>query len=216
MTHKVNPESFRRKDVEDWDSRWMDSNNFAENLKQDFKIREFLRDNLEDAGVENIVIKRFPGELKINIKSSRPGLVIGRRGQGVEQLKEGLEKEISDYDGKLNIEVKGIKDPWDKAQLASDWIAKQIEKRTPYRRALKQALGKIMNHQNVKGARVQVAGRLNGLEFSRKEWLEEGSLPRQTHRANIDYGESEAYCSYGTIGVKTWIYTGKTFEEEEE
>lgn len=217
MTHKVHPESFRRENSEDWDSQWMDPNSLADNLKRDYQIRQFFRSNLEDAGIEKIVIKRYPGEMKVNIKTSRPGLVIGRRGQGIEELKEGLEKKVlDDYDGKINVEVKGIKDPWVEAQLASDWIAKQIEKRTPYRRALKQALGKIMNHSEVEGGRVQVAGRLNGLEFARTEWIEEGSLPRQTQRADIDYGESEAYCSYGTIGVKVWIYTGKTFEDEEE
>jgi len=217
MTHKVHPESFRREDAEDWDSQWMDPNSLADNLEKDYKIRQFFEKALEDAGIEKILIKRFPGEMKIDIKTSRPGLVIGRRGQGIEELKEDLEAELlSDYDGKINVEVKGIKDPWVKAKLASDWVAKQIEQRTPYRRAIKQALGKVMNHGEVEGARVEVAGRLNGLEFARDEWIEEGSLPRQTHRADIDYGESEAYCSYGTIGVKVWIYTGKTFEEDED
>jgi len=217
MTHKVNPESFRIKETKDWKSRWLDSENYSKYLEEDFKIREFIRDNLQEHGIEKIVIERSPGQMKIIIHSSRPGLVIGRKGSGVQELKEKLEKEVlENKEGKLNIEIKEVKNPWVRAKLCGQWMARQIEKRTPYRRVLKQALGNIMDNKEVKGARVEVAGRLNGLEFSRREWLEEGSLPQQTMRADIDYGEAEAHCSYGTIGIKVFINKGETFDEEEE
>lgn len=218
MTHKVHPKAFRLKTVDDWDSRWLSKKNLPEYLEEDFKIREFLKKKLKDCGVQNIEIERFPGKVNVIINSARPGLIIGRGGQGAEGLKKELEKILwrsfsaKAAEGKeLKIEIREIRNPWASASLASQWIAQQLEKRIHHRRAIKQALEKIMASKGVEGARIEVSGRLGGAEIARREWLKKGRLPRQTLRAIIDYAQSEAFCSYGVIGVKVWIYKGEKF-----
>lgn len=214
MSHRVHPKIFRIKETSDWDSRWIAKKNFPKYLEEDFRIRKFLKKGLKDSGIERIEIERFPGKVDIVVSTARPGIAIGRGGEGIEKLREELIKNIlkSDEKREIKIEIKGIRDPWTKATLVSQWIAQQIEKRTPYRRVLKRALSKVMAHKEIKGARVEVAGRLNGAEIARKEWLKKGQLPRQTLRADIDYGETRAYCTYGTIGVKVWLYKGEKFK----
>jgi len=215
MTHKVHPKVFRIKEVTDWDSRGFYEKNFPEYLKEDFEIREFLRKKLKNMGVEKIEIERFPRKLNIIITSVRPGLIIGRGGGGVGELKKELERILSKNRAdkkELGIEIREIKDPWLSASLASEWIAQQIEKRVHHRRVLKRALDKITAHKSVQGARVEVAGRLNGVMISRTEWLKKGRLPLQTLRAVIDYAKARAYCTYGVVGVKVWIYKGEKFE----
>ena len=213
MAHKVHPKIFRVKETADWNSRWISKKDFPKYLEEDFKIREFLNKKLKEAGVEKIEIERFSDKINIVILTFRPGLVIGRRGEGIEKLRANLINKVLKINKKreLKIEIKGIRDPWTKATLVSQWIAQQLEKRVRYRRVLKQALSKIMIHKEIKGARVEVAGRLSGTEIARREWLKKGQLPRQTLRADIDYGESRAYCTYGVIGVKVWIYKGEKF-----
>lgn len=215
MSHKVHPKVFRIKEVTDWDSRGFYEKNFPEYLKEDFEIREFLRKKLKNMGVEKIEIERFPRKLNIIITSVRPGLIIGRGGGGVGELKKELERILSKNRAdkkELGIEIREIKDPWLSAVLASEWIAQQIEKRVHHRRVLKRALDKITAHKSVQGARVEVAGRLNGVMISRTEWLKKGRLPLQTLRAVIDYAKARAYCTYGVVGVKVWIYKGEKFE----
>ena len=214
MTHKVHPKVFRLKEAIDWNSRWLSKKKFPEYLEEDFKIREFLTKRLKDCGVQNIEIERFSGKVSVIINSARPGLIIGRGGQGSEYLKRGLGKLLSSAKKEkqeLRIEIREIKNPWVSAVLASQWIAQQIQKRVHYRRVIKQALEKIMANKELKGARVEVAGRLGGSEIARREWLKRGRLPRQTIRAVIDYAQTEALCSYGVIGVKVWIYKGEKF-----
>jgi len=210
MAHKVHPKIFRVKETSNWHSRWITKKDFSQYLEEDFKIREFLSEKLKDAGVEKIEIERFPGRIDVIIYCARPGLAIGRRGEGVEKLKEKLIKKILKIEKKkeLKLEIQGVKNPWTSATLVSQWIAQQLERRVPYRRVLKRALSKVMSNKEIKGAKLQVSGRLNGAEIARTEWLKEGSLPRQTLRADIDYGEAKAYCSYGVIGVKVWMYKG--------
>ncbi len=212
MTHKVHPKAFRIKEATDWDSRGFYKKNLPEYLKEDFEIRKFLRKKLKNMGVEKIEIERFPKKLNIIISSVRPGLIIGRGGGGVEALKKELEKVLTTSSSELRIEIREIKNPWLSAVLAAEWMAQQIEKRVHYRRVLKQALDKITANKAAQGARVEVAGRLNGVMISRTEWLKKGRLPRQTLRAVIDYGKARAYCSYGVVGVKVWIYKGEKFE----
>lgn len=207
MTHKVHPKIFRIKKIENWSSRGFYEKKFVEYLNEDFKIRELLKEKLKKAGVSQIEIERTPTKVNIIISTARPGLVIGRRGEGLEFLKKELEKKIQKKEIKL--EIREIRDPWLSADLAAQWMAQQIENRTRYRRVLKQALGKIMAHREVQGARVEVAGRLDGIEIARTEWLKEGKLPRQTLRADIDYAQARAYCRYGIVGVKVWIYKGE-------
>ena len=217
MAHRVHPKIFRIKEIQDWNSRWQSKRNFSKFLEEDFRIKEFLRKKLSQASVGRIEIERFPGKINIIIETARPGLIIGRGGEGVEELKKTLEQKIlsrADKDVKkqeLKIEIKEIREPWSKAILVSQWITQQLEKRVSHRRVLKQALDKVMASKEVKGARVEVAGRLGGAEIARREWLKRGRLPRQTLRADIDYGSSEAYCTYGVIGVKVWIYKGEKF-----
>lgn len=207
MSKKTRPESLRLKNLEDWKSRGFYGKKPGKKLAQDFKIREFLRDNLEREHLEKIEIERSPSEIKVLVFTSRPGLIIGRKGSRVKKLKKELEKRV-DAEG-IKIDVKAVKNVWTSAKLVAEWMASQIEDRTSYRRVLKQALGKIMRNRGVEGARVELSGRLNGLEMSRVEWLKEGKLKRQSFRSDLDYAQSEAYCSYGVIGVKVWIYKGE-------
>lgn len=213
MSHKVHPKIFRIKETSHWDSRWIAKKNFPKYLEEDFKIREFLNKKLKESGIDKIEIERFSGKINIVIFTARPGLVIGRGGEGIEKLREELARRILKIEKKteLKIEIKGVKDPWTKASLVGQWIAQQIEKRMPYRRVLKKAISRVMAHREIKGVRVEVSGRLNGTEIAREEWLKQGRMPRQTLRADIDYAETRAFCTYGTIGVKVWIYKGEIF-----
>lgn len=222
MSHKVHPKAFRIKEITDWDTRWLDTKKTSQYLEEDLKIREFLNKKLGRVGIEKIEIERFPSKLNIIISSARPGLIIGRGGGGIEDLRKELENKVLKKEDsfaktkgtkkEIKLEIKEIKDPWLSAALSAQWIAQQIEKRTPFRRVLKQALSKITAHKEAQGARVEVAGRLNGAQIARTEWLKRGRLPRQTLRADIDYAQARAFCTYGTIGVKVWIYKGEKFE----
>ena len=221
MTHKVHPKIYRIGIITDWNSRWLTKNKVQNYLAEDFYIREFLKKQLKSCGIEKVEIERFPGKTNIIIFSSRPGLIIGRGGTGINEIKKEIEKKINNLkrtfkkpEAKketLNIEIREIKNSWLSAALSSQWIAEQMEKRIPFRRDIKQALDKIMANKEVKGARVEVAGRLDGKEIARTEWLKRGRLPRQTLRADIDFGTAEAHCTYGTVGVKVWIYKGEKF-----
>ncbi len=215
MSHQVHPKAFRLKDVADWDSRWFSKKKLPAYLEEDFKIRGFLKKKLKDSGVQNVEIERFPGRINVIINSARPGLIIGRGGKGAEDLKKELEKIIPAPESaklEIKIEIREIKNPWASSSLVAQWIAQQLEKRVHHRRVIKQALDKMMGNKEVKGARIEVAGRLGGNEIARREWLKRGRLPRQTLRAIIDYTLAEALCTYGIIGVKVWIYKGEKFE----
>lgn len=214
MAHKVHQKAFRIKETTDWDSRGVYRKKFPQNLEEDFKIRKFLRKKLGKIGIERIEIERFPEKINVIISTIRPGFIIGRGGKGIEQLKKELEKKVFEKKPKteLRLEVREIRNPWSSATLTAQWMAQQIEKRVRYRRVLKQALSKIMTSKGVKGCRVQVAGRLDGIEIARQEWLQQGRLPRQTIRAIIDYAQTEAFCTYGVVGIKVWIYKGEKFK----
>jgi small subunit ribosomal protein S3 len=221
MSHKVHPKIFRIKRTKDWDSRGFYGKKISQYLEEDFIIREFLKKKLKDASIENIKIERSANQLRIIIRTSRPGLIIGRGGEGINKLKEMLQHHLTRKkktpqmaSREIKLEIAEVRNPWVSASLSSQWIAQQIEKRVPYRRVLKRALDKITTAKEVKGARVEVSGRLDGIEISRTEWLKKGQLPRQTIRADIDYAKAKAYCTYGVVGVKVWIYKGERFEEE--
>jgi len=237
MTHKVHPKAYRIKEIGDWDTRGFYKEP-AKYLEEDFRIREFLKKKIGKFGVEKIEIERFLGKLNIIVSSARPGLIIGRGGEGVEQLRKELEQKVlkkipvqkevskkkdkeekkisfdrtSEGREKIRIEIKEIKDFWQSAALSGQWAAQRIEKRIPYRKVLKQTLSKIMANKEIQGARVELSGRLNGAEIARREWVSEGKLPRQTIRSNIDYAMIEAFCTYGVIGIKIWIYKGEKFD----
>ncbi len=221
MSHRVHPKIFRIKSLKDWQSRGFYGKKMPIYLKEDYIIKTFLKERLKDASVADVEIKRSKEDVKVIVKTSRPGLVIGRGGEVVEKVKKELAKEIEkakkkDRDTSLpniNIEIKEVRNPWTSASLIGQWIAEQIEKRTPYRQVLKRALNKVEPNKEVKGVRIEVAGRLNGIEISRTEWLKSGNVPRQTIRADIDYAFTEAHCRYGSIGIKVWLYKGERTEE---
>jgi small subunit ribosomal protein S3 len=215
MSHKVHPGSFRRRRIEDWDTRGFYKNP-AETLKEDFEIRNFLNKKLQRIGIEKVEIERFPEKINIIISSARPGLIIGRGGEGIELLKKEMESKVFKNKGakktNLRIEIREIKNPWTSASLSAQWVAQQLQKRMPYRRVLKMALQKISEVKEIKGSRIEISGRLNGAEIARREWLSQGRLPRQTIRSDIDYSQFNAICSYGTLGIKVWLYKGEKFE----
>lgn len=214
MSHKVHPTIYRLRDLKDWSSRWLDKKRFLHYLEEDFKIREYLEKKVKKLSVEKIEIERFPDKTVIIIYSARPGLIIGRSGAGIEEFKKQIKKKIlkNKIKTEVKLEVKEIKNPWSSAVLSAQWIAQQIEKRANHKKTLKWALEKIMALKENKGARVEISGRLGGAEMSRREWLSRGNLPRQTIRAIIDYAEERAYCTYGVIGIKVWIYKGEKFD----
>jgi small subunit ribosomal protein S3 len=212
MAHKVDPRTYRRKNIADWDSRGFYKDT-AKMLEEDFIIRKFIDGKLKKIGIERIEIERFSGKVNVIISSARPGLIIGRGGEGIEYLKKELEKKfLKGNNFELKIEIREIKNPWLSASLAGQWVAQELEKRVPFRKTLKRALAKIMENKEAKGARIEISGRLNGAEIARREWLAEGRLPRQTIRADIDYAKEEALTTYGVIGIKVWIYKGDKFE----
>ena len=221
MAHKVHPKIFRIRDTNDWQTRWMSKKNLPKYLEEDFVIRKFLKKRLKDASVESIEIERFPNKVNIIINSSRPGFIIGRGGEEIEKIKKDINKALEKIDKnraknkenqeEIRIEIREIRDPWSKASLCCQQMAQQIEKRLPHRRVLKQSMEKIMASKETEGARVEVAGRLMGAEIARREWLKKGRLPRQTIRADIDYAQCRAHCTYGVIGIKVWLYKGDKF-----
>ena len=212
MADKVHPKSFRIKGIESWSSRGFYERKFSQWLEEDLRIREFFKKRIGKLGTEKVEIERSQGKINIIIYTARPGLIIGRGGGGVESLAKELQKLLKEK-SELKIEIREVANPWTSASLAGQWIVGQIEKRVPFRRVLKQALEKIMLQKGVEGARVQLAGRLGGVEISRTEWLQKGRLPRQNLRADIDYAIDRAHCTYGTIGIKVWIYKGEKFEK---
>jgi len=217
MSHKVHPKIFKVKEIKDWQSRGFYDKNLPLFLEEDFRIRKHLKKKLPQGAVSAIEIERTQTVLKVIIKTSRPALIIGRGGKGVAELKQDLERILAKIRGKdktseVKIEILEIRNPWVSASLVAQWIAGQLEKKVPFRRSLKMAMSKVMENKEVKGARLQVAGRLNGVDISRTEWIKQGNLPRQNLRAQIDYGFHEAYCTYGVIGIKAWLYKGEKFE----
>ena len=212
MAQKINPKSYRLGITENWDSRWFDLKNTKKLLEEDYKIRRFVLKQTQAAKIENIEIERKAKDIKVIIKTARPGLLIGRQGIGIETLSVGLKKLLK-TNNKINIVVEEVKHPESSASIVAQNIAEDIEKRISYRRVLKQHLSKIIQHKEVLGAKVMASGRLDGIEIARDEWLKEGKLPLSTLRANIDYGFSEAHCTYGVVGIKVWIYKGEYQKE---
>lgn len=206
MGQKVNPHGLRIGIIKDWDTKWYaNDKNFSEYLVEDFKVRKFIKKKLYVSGISKIEIERAANTLRINVNTSKPGLVIGKGGTGIEELKN----EIIKMTGKsVVINITEIKMPELSAQLVSENIASQLEKRISFRRAMKQAMSRAMK-LGAKGIKTGVSGRLGGAEIARTEHYHEGTIPLQTLRADIDYGFAESNTTYGKIGVKVWIYKGE-------
>jgi len=194
--------------TQDWRSRYFGGRNYIKYLHEDIKIRQFLNKKLRFFSVDKIEIERSPGKINVIIYTARPGLLIGRGGAGAEELKKEIEKQVK-TDTPVKLEIQEYKNPETSATIVAEQMVEKIEKRIPYRRIMKQALSKIMSNKIVKGAKVEVKGRLNGAEIARKEHLEAGLLPLQSLNADIDYAKNTAFTTYGTVGVKVWIYKQK-------
>ncbi len=206
MGQKVNPHGLRIGIIKDWDTKWYaNAKNFSEYLVEDTKIRKYIKNKLYISGVARIEIERAANKIKVNVHTAKPGLVIGKGGAGIEELR----KEVEGLTGKsVLINITEIKSPEVNAQLVAENIASQLEKRISFRRAMKQAMSRAMK-LGAKGIKTSVAGRLGGAEIARTEHYHEGTIPLQTLRADIDYGFAEANTTYGKLGVKTWIYKGE-------
>lgn len=212
MGQKVNPKGYRVGVIKEWDSKWFaDKKDFSDLLVEDVKIREFIKKEAYEAGISDIEIERAVNNLKITIFTGKPGMVIGRGGAGVEELKTKIEKIAPGK--RIIINVEEIKYQDLSAQLVAENIAAQLENRIAFRRAMKQAMQRTMR-AGAKGIKTMVSGRLGGADMARSEGYSEGTIPLQTLRANIDYGFAEADTEYGKIGCKVWIYKGEVLPGE--
>jgi small subunit ribosomal protein S3 len=215
MSHRVHPKVFRIKQLGDWQSQWFPQKNLKTNLEQDYRIREFVKKELKAAAVDEIIIKRSANSIHIVIRAARPGIIIGRGGVGIQELKKQIISKI--FQGKIKgidikLDVEELKKAEIQAAIVAQAVAEQLERRMPFRRVMKQTAEKVMQNPEVGGIKIYISGRLNGAEMARDEWLKKGSLPLQTIRANIDYAHINAYTIYGVIGVKVWIYKGEIFD----
>ena len=211
MGQKTNPIGNRLGIIRGWDSNWFGGNDYGDRIAEDYKIRRYLEARLSKGGISRIFIERTLKLVTVTITTARPGLIIGKGGQEVDKLKEGLKK-ITDKDIQINIFE--IKRPELDAVLVADSIAKQIENRISYRRAVKMAIAGSMR-MGAEGIKVQISGRLNGAEMARSESFKEGRIPLSTFRADIDYHIAEAHTTYGRLGVKVWIMKGEVYGKRE-
>lgn len=214
MGHKVNPISFRLGGLQTWRSKWFaNKKDYRHLLKKDIEVKKFLREKLRNAALSRIEIERSPRVIAINIYSSRPGIIIGRGGSGIEELKKHISRMLQEKT-KIDINIKEVRKPETDAQIVGYLVAEQLEKRVPFRRVIKQSLDRIKQNKEIKGARLMVAGRLDGADMSRREWVGYGKVPLHTLRANIDYATFTARTTYGVIGIKVWLYKGEVFDED--
>lgn len=219
MGNKTSPIAFRIPYVIPWRSRWFERRGYGAMLREDVALRSFVTKALKNAGVEGVEIERSVRQLIVTIFSSRPGVIIGRGGEEIEKLQKSImallrkvRPNITVKDlPRVKIEIQEVRAPGSSASLIAQRIVQEIEKRLPFRRILKQTLERVMQEKGVEGAKVQLSGRLDGAEMSRTEWLAKGKLPLQSLRAQIDYARITAHCSYGTVGIKVWVYKGEKF-----
>ena len=214
MGRKVHPIGFRLKVIRDWDARWYaEGQRYTDLLQEDLKIRRFVKSQGSRAGISRVEIERYPNQLLINIHTARPGIVIGRKGEAVKQLRTSLE-ELTDGK-KVKVEVTEIEKPDTDATLIAENIAGQLERRIGHSRAIKRAIGQAMR-QGAQGIRIEASGRLGGADMARREWQSEGRIPRNTLRADVDYGTAEALTTFGRIGIKVWVYNGEILDYGED
>ena len=210
MGQKVNPNGFRlgvsKKQNANWYAKGKD---FSNNLIQDLKVREYLGKKLKNSSISKVELERTAESFIVNIHTARPGIIIGKRGEEIENLKKAVEKIVK---GPSQINIKEVKKPDLDAQILAEGVAQQLEKRVMFRRAMKRTVQSALR-QSAKGVRIEVSGRLNGAEIARTEWYREGRVPLHTLRADIDYGTAEALTTYGIICVKDWVYRGEITED---
>lgn len=214
MGQKVNPIGFRIGGLQEWQSKWYANKHaYAGMLEQDIKIRRYLKNKLREALVDRIDIERSRNTVTVNISAAKPGVIIGRGGAGVEELKKHITRTYLPRKTNLNINIQEVRQPSLSAAIMVQTIIDELEKRTAFRRCLKQTVSRVMR-DGAKGVKVQIKGRLNGSEIARSEMLAEGLIPLHTLRANIDFSRGAAQMTYGKIGVKVWIYKGEVFDKD--
>jgi len=212
MGQKVHPTGLRVGVILNWRSRWfVRGRQFADNIKEDHHLRSYIKKKLKGAGISKIEIERTASHVKLVIYTSRPGVVIGKKGVGIDSLTEDIQKQTSN---KVIVDIQEVRKPDVEAQLVAENIALQLEKRISWRRVIKKAIAGAVR-RGVRGVKVRVAGRLDGAEIARSEWYNEKQVPLHTLRANIDYGVATAFTTYGTTGVKVWIYHGDVYKRKE-
>ncbi len=210
MGQKVNPVSLRIGINRTWESRWYSKKDYAKNLHEDLKIRAYIKKRLKNGEVSRVEIIRYPEKINVIVHTARPGIVIGRKGAEV----ENISKELSNFSDKnIQIKIKEIKNPQLDAGLISQSVARQLEGRVAFRRAMKKSIASTIQ-AGARGIKIACAGRLGGAEMAREESYKEGMIPLHTFRAEIDYGFSEAHSTFGLIGVKVWIYKGEIFKKD--
>ena len=220
MSHSVHPYSHRLGVIRDWKSRWFSENkSYRTSLKIDLLIRQFLVKELRTFYLADIQIERNRKTLHVIVKTSRPGMIIGRSGDGIAKLSQKvldlLKKNKIELIGQdLKLDIEEVKNPESNAAIVAMMVAEGLEKRLPFRRVLKQTLEKVLANREVKGAKIKLAGRLGGAEMARQEDLKKGQIPLQTLRADIDFAREKAHMTYGDIGIKVWIYRGQIFEKD--
>lgn len=213
MGHKVNPKSFRLGQSVTWSSRWFSKKNYPEMLREDILIKKFLTVKLKEAVVEKIDIERTPAEITIIISATRPGVIIGRGGAGIEEIKKAVsQKFLKNVKQNVKVNIQEVDNPNLSAPAIIHFIIADLEKRMPFRRVMKQSIERVRK-AGALGVKVRISGRLNGAEIARTETLSEGKVPLHTLRANIDYSRDTARTTYGAIGVKVWIYKGEVFKK---
>jgi small subunit ribosomal protein S3 len=221
MSHTVHPYSHRLGIIRDWKSRWFGvDKNYRTSLKADLTIREFLQKELRANYIGGIDIERNQKVLRVIIKTSRPGMLIGKSGDGVVKLREKILKLIRSVKAEvagqeLKIDIEEVRSPESNAAIAGMMIAESLEKRLPFRRVMKQTIEKVMANKEVQGIRIRLGGRLGGAEIARTEELKKGRIPLQTLRADIDFAREKAHMTYGDIGIKVWIYKGEIFKKDQ-
>ena len=224
MAQKTKPDSLRLGINKPWSSQWFFRRSRRFFLEEDEIIRKLTRGKILASGVAGIDIERVGDAVRVSIRAARPGLIIGRGGKGIEELKNLLLKEMKNLRRKnkiggsfsLNLNVEELKRMEISAPVTAQQIAFDIERRLPYRTAMRQQMEGLKQNKGIKGGKIKIAGRLNGAEISRSDWLAFGRMPLQTLRANIDYGEATAYTTYGTVGIKVWLYKGDIFDSKEQ
>jgi len=221
MTHTVHPYAHRLGVIRDWKSRWFSKSplDYRTNVMIDSAIRRFLKKRLRGMYVTSVELERSQNSIRVLIKTSRPGLVIGRGGEGSQKLTKEIQEIVRSVKGapKLNVrlDIEEIRSPESQAPVVSYMVAEGLEKRQTFRRVLKQTVEKVMANRDVQGVRIAISGRLGGAEMSRSEEIKRGRIPLQTLRADIDFSREIAYLPYGVIGIKVWIYRGEIFDKSE-
>ncbi len=220
MSHSVHPYSFRIGILRDWKSHWFRAKNYQEFLRTDLILREWLEKKLRGMYVADILIERSQNDFNLIIKTSRPGLLIGRGGEGIEKLKREIQALVVKHSLKLprnfKVSVEEVRAPETQARIVAQMVAEDLERRLPFRRILKRTLDKVTANKEVKGVKIVLSGRLGGSEMARYEWGKRGQIPLTTLRADIDFRRERAHLPYGDIGIKVWIYKGEVFEQDKQ